>query len=684
MTIDHNLITSLLSGQDSPVRTLIDQMPGGFLVYRADGQEEIIYANAALQQLFGCRSLDEFRAWTGNSFHGVVHPDDLEAVEESIRQQIADSQYDLDYVEYRIIPKHGDIRWIEDYGHFIHDEAGDLFYVFLGDATEKKRKHEQAIHLLKQEQLHRLQIIEGLSVDYDSILYCDMATDSLKPYRTSCRIEKHFSPHETHYSYNELVYRYLQSWVCAEDRALFALAASPDYIRKKLSRDKTFLINYRVFGQQKHEYLQLRIVNVGPEKPVSQIVLGCRSVDAELTRRIEQRQILESALKQAKEAISVKNIFLANMSHDIRTPMNAIAGFTALAKNHLENPDKLLGCLEHIETANGQLLRLINDVLEISRMESGKIHIEETPCSLTALLKSVHLSLFAQAAAKNLSLSLALDDLVHDSVFADPPKLLQILLQLGDNAVKYTESGGHIVISVHEQSTPGQEFAVYQFIVEDDGIGIDKDFLAHIFEPFERQGNTTLSGVYGTGLGLPIIKGLVTMMEGQIEIDSTPGQGSRFIVTLHLRPSSKERAPEVVSEPAPVLPSARPRLLLVEDNEINLEIEVELLEDAGFQIDTAKNGRLAVDMLQAAAPGTYALVLMDIQMPVMDGYQAAQAIRRLPDPDLASIPIVALSANAFEEDRKASMASGMNAHLAKPMDIGQILNTIGKFTQAPE
>lgn len=676
MSIDHNLITDLLSGQESPIRTLIDQMPGGFLVYRAYGQEEIIYANAALQQIFGCRTLNELRAWTGNSFRGIVHPDDLEAVEESIRQQIADSQYDLDYVEYRIVRRDGEIRWIEDYGHFVRDKTGDIFYVFLGDATEKRRKQEK-------ERLHRLQIIEGLSIDYDSIFYCDMDTDTLKSYRASHRVEKQFPPHQKDYAYSEFISHYLRSWVCTEDRALFALATSSDYIRKKLSRDKTFLINYRVFGRQKQEYLQLRVVNVGQTNPGSQIVLGCRSVDTELTRRIEQRQILENALKQAKEAISVKNIFLANMSHDIRTPMNAIAGFTALAKNHLEDPDKLLGCLEHIETANGQLLRLINDVLEISRMESGKIHIEETPCSLSTLLKSVHLSLFAPAAAKNISLSLALDDLIHDSVFADPPKLLQILLQLGDNAIKYTENGGRVVISVQEQSVPGQEFAVYRFIVQDNGIGISEDFLAHIFEPFERQGNTTLSGVYGTGLGLPIIKGLVTMMEGQIDIESTPGKGSRFIVTLSLR-LSQESTAEAVSEPASRLPSDRPRLLLVEDNEINLEIEVELLEDAGFQIDTAKNGRLAVDMLQAAAPGTYALVLMDIQMPVMDGYQAAQAIRRLPDPALASIPIVALSANAFEEDRKASMASGMNAHLAKPVDIDQILHTIGKLTQAPK
>lgn len=684
MRIDHNLLTDLLSGQESSVRTLIDQMPGGFLIYRADGNEEIIYANRALLHIFDCQTLDEFRQWTGNSFRGIVHPDDLDEVEESIRQQIAASQFDLDYVEYRITRRDGERRWIEDYGHFIHDEtAGDIFYVFMGDATEKKKRQEQELSLLRQEQLHRLKIIEGLSIDYDSIFYCELEPNHLKPYRISPRVREMFPPAQTLYAYDEFISWYLQAWVCPEDQALFALATDSGYIKKKLSRNNTFLINYRILNQGKREYLQLRVVNVGEKEHISQIVLGCRSVDAELTRRMEQRQILENALKQAQEAISVKNVFLANMSHDIRTPMNAIAGFTSLAKNHLEDPQKILGCLERIETANDQLLRLINDVLEISRMESGKIHVEQTPCSLRAFLENVRSTLAPQAAARGLSLSLNLDGLIHENVYADPHKLLQIFLQLGDNAIKYTEAGGQVRLSVREQSVPGRDFSIYRFLVEDTGIGISEEFLAHIFEPFERQQNTTLSGVYGTGLGLPIIKGLITMMEGQIDIDSTPGKGSRFTVTFNLRFSNENvSAPVPPSMPAPL--PAQPRLLLVEDNEINLEIEVELLEDAGFLVDTAENGSVALSMLKAEKPGTYSLVLMDIQMPVMDGYQAARAIRSLSDPALATIPIVALSANSFEEDRKASMASGMNAHLAKPIDIDQVLKTIEKLTRGSD
>ena len=267
-------------------------------------------------------------------------------------------------------------------------------------------------------------------------------------------------------------------------------------------------------------------------------------------------------------------------------------------------------------------------------------------------------------------------------MYADSEKLLQILYQLGSNAVKYTESNGQIRIVVRDTDHLPPDSAVYQFIVEDNGIGISKEFLSHLFEPFERQKNTTLSGVYGTGLGLPIVKGLVEMMNGQIAVDSAPGKGSRFTVTLRLRLAGKISIQACKTVPdAPHTPVQR--ILLVEDNEINREIESELLEEAGFLIDTAENGRIALEMLQNAAPGHYDLVLMDIQMPVMDGYEATQAIRTLATPELSSIPIIALSANAFEEDRRMSLEKGMNDHLAKPMDIDQILTKIRELTDTP-
>ena len=286
------------------------------------------------------------------------------------------------------------------------------------------------------------------------------------------------------------------------------------------------------------------------------------------------------------------------------------------------------------------------------------------------------------ADAKNLSLTLEYSALRQCNVYADSEKLLQILFQLGSNAVKYTENEGQIRIAVRDIEYLPPDYAVYQFTVEDTGIGISEEFISHLFEPFERQKNTTLSGVYGTGLGLPIVKGLVEMMNGQIKVDSASGRGSCFTVTLRLRLADTPSIETTETTPdAPCAPIQR--ILLVEDNEINREIESELLEEAGFLIDTAENGRIALEMLQNSEPGFYGLILMDIQMPVMDGYEATQAIRMLKTPELSSIPIIALSANAFEEDRRMSLEKGMNDHLAKPMDIDQVLAKIRELTDVP-
>ena len=679
MNNDQHLIQNLLSQSNSSVRQMIDKMPGGFFIYRAGGNEELLYANQAMIRIFNCDTLEEFRQLTGNSFRGIVHPDDLESVEQSIKEQIAQSQYDLDYVEYRIIQKGGRIRWIEDYGHYTCDEiAGNIFYVFAGDATEKKKRQAQVMDSIRQAQLQRLEMIEGLSIDYDSIFYVDLDSDQIQPYRVSSRVKDQFTENLLPSRFSGFNSDYIRTWVCPEDQEHLTRCMEPDYIRSILSKEKTFLINYKIRKDVKPGYMQLRIVNVGRDSHISQIVMGYRSVDNEITRQMEQRQLLEETLNQAKAAIVAKNIFLSNMSHDIRTPMNALFGYTALAKTHLDDRQKLLEYINGIETVNEQLLRLITDVLDISRIEAGRMHPEKTLCDLPQLIRSVHSAHEEQAAAKNLCFTTDISGLQHHGVYTDTQKLSQVLHQLTDNAIKYTEPGGHVSITAQE-SDGDMNSATYRFIFEDNGIGISKEFLSHIFEPFERQKNTTLSGVPGTGLGLTITKGLVEMLGGTIDIFSTPGSGSRFVITLPL---------PVCQKPLPVHDFAAPsafdvkqRILLVEDNEINLEIETELLEDSGFLVDTASDGSIAVEKLQKAAPGYYSLILMDIQMPVMDGYQATRTIRSIGKPGISDIPIIALSANAFDEDRKMAIESGMNAHMAKPVDIGLLLEKISELTR---
>lgn len=683
----------------------MDEIPGGFLIYHADQDEEIIYANKGLLRIFLCDTMADFRALTGATFRGIVHPEDLDDVEESIRRQIAASQYDLDYVEYRITRKDGQVRWIEDYGHFIHtDFLGDVFYVFLADATEKQLQHqferaalinesmekEQKLQsliqaydkeraLIKQEHLRRLEVIEGLSINYESILYANLDRNTVLPYRLSIRTKTMFEQTLQSRPFSWYSAQYVDTWVYPEDRQRVTQAFEPSYIREALADDNTFYINYRVLYHGELQYLQLRVVNVGHTGHISQIVMGYRRVDEELQRELERKQMLEEALKNASLAILAKDTFLSNMSHDMRTPLNAIFGFSALAKTHLDAPETVRGYLDQVEVAGKQLLDLINKLLELSWTGSSQGKPAELPCSVHGIMEDLLDTLQPKAMEKRLSLSMDCGAVVHSAVYSDPKKLKQLLLHLGNNAVLYTPAGGSICLCASELEYLPNQYGVYQFVVKDTGIGIEADFLSHIFEPFARERNTTLSGIHGAGLGLTIAKQICDTLGGTIQAQSIPGQGSVFTVTLRLRVQEQQPAPSPAANgPKPACRS----ILVVEDNELNLEIETELLQTFGFHVDIAVDGREAFEKIQRASPGDFDLILMDIQMPVMDGWQAARAIRSLENPALAQIPIIALSANAFESDIQTSMENGINAHLPKPIDSTLLLKTIDEVMQA--
>lgn len=680
----------------------MDEMPGGFLIYHADQKEEIIYANKALLRICQCDTLEEFRDLTGNSFQGFVHPADLEAVEQSIREQIAKSRYDLDYVEYRIKRKDGTIRWMEDYGHFIHlDSVGDIFYVFIGDATEKREiqqkmlqkqlqkeqelkkqidKYHNEMKMINQEHLRRLEVIEGLSINYESILYADLDLDKIQPYRLSNRTILQFENTTEPRSFSWYTFDYIKVWVHPEDRETLTRQTTPEYIRSKLSAQKTYYINYRVIKDSETQYLQLRIVNVTAGSQISQIVMGYRRVDDEIRREMEQKQLLEEALTNANLAITAKNTFLSNMSHDMRTPLNAIFGFTALAKGNLHDQANLEYYLNKISASSEQLLDLIDKVLEIAWTGSDDIRITETECSLKEILKNVKNTFLPLAQEKNITITLDASGLTHCDIQSDPDKLERFLSYLTHNAVKYTPKDGQVTICATELHTLPNDHAVYQFVIKDNGIGISPEFIGRIYDPFEREKNTTFSGVIGTGLGLTIVKNIISAMGGTIEVQSHVGCGTKFTVTLRLK-TQNHPIPFNMSIDDTIDYLSKHKILLVEDNEINLEIETAILEGIGFQIDTAENGSIAVEMIEKSAADEYALILMDIQMPVMNGRQAARAIRRMKNKAVSRIPIIALSADAFESDKRKSIESGMDAHLPKPIDVPVLLETIAKTIQ---
>lgn len=682
---------------------LLDEMPGGFLIYYADRGEEIVYANRALLRIFQCETMEEFRAHTGNSFRGLVHPDDLEKVEESIRVQIAASRYDLDYVEYRIRRRDGAIRWIEDYGHFIHSRSlGDIFYVFLGDATEKQnrmqmekdlllnerleeeRKLQDLIQeydkeraLINQEYLRQLEVIEGLSVNYESICFVDLDRDQIVPYRLSERTSVLFNEKLPDRTYSKYADSYVELWVHPEDRELVVRSTAPDYIREKLADVRTYYVNYRVLVGEELQYLQLRVVNVGHEDGVSQVVLGYRRVDEEIRREMEQQALLAEALDKANLAITSKDTFLSNMSHDMRTPLNAILGFATLAKMNLDTPEEVGGYLDQLETAGHQLLDMIDKVLSASALsEQSGGRLDERECDLRGVVQDVYDFLKPQAQEKDILFVLDCAGLAHTAAYTDQEKLRQLIMYLANNALTYTDPGGRVSISVSEAEELPNDYVVYRFVVEDTGIGISAEFLEKVFEPFSREKNTTLSGVHGIGLGLAIVKNLVDIMGGTLDVKSEVDVGSTFTVTLAFR---VQPLPEDLRLPASAGKAVQ-RLLLVEDNDINREIAEELLGMIGFDIDSAENGQIALDKVKRSAPGYYDLILMDLQMPVKDGWQAAREIRSLPDRALAYIPIVALSANALESDRNRSKECGIDIHLPKPMDLAQVVSAIEELT----
>lgn len=672
------------------LKRFMDWMPGGFFIYRADEREELLYANEATLRIFGCDTMEELRALTGNSFRGFVHPEDLDEVEESIRCQIDKSRYDLDYVEYRIVRKDGAVRWVDDYGHYIRSDAGDVFCVFVSDTTEKRmaqlqREHNlqsrmeayhQELEGMSEEYLRRLEVIEGLSLEYESIFYIDLDAGTIQTYQISERMEDQFGQERTQ-PFEGFAEEYLRKWVCPEDRDRLAALLTSQGIREALGDKRTFDETYRILKNGESEYLQLHAVNNG-EGRASKVILGAKSVDELIRGGMRRREVLENALQQATSAVLAKNAFLANMSHDMRTPMNAILGFTALARRSLNEAGKAQGYLDMIEASGNQLLQLVNNVLEIARMEAGKVQITERPGSFTELAGWASEAFSSLAGEKKQTFTVELDGMEHPNVFADQEKVEEILALFLDNAFKYTPAGGEIRLEFRELESANPGYGRYRLTVTDNGPGMEPAFLERLFAPFERENNTTVSGVPGTGLGLSIAKSLADMLGGEVEVRSEPGKGSAFSVTLTLRlagdwkPSAR---PEPVTSHT-TRPQSWGKVLAVEDNELNMELVRELLEAEGFQVDTAWNGLEALERMKTARPGEYAVILMDIQMPVMDGYEATRAIRALADPEVARVPIVAVSANSFEEDKRRSSESGMNAHIAKPVDISELVQVI--------
>ncbi len=387
--------------------------------------------------------------------------------------------------------------------------------------------------------------------------------------------------------------------------------------------------------------------------------------------------VLRDALKKAEEGSRAKSSFLFAMSHDLRTPMNAIIGYAQLMEAHWGEKELTTGYLQKLKDASQFLLSLIGNILEMARIESGKETLHEEPWNLSQLQNTLDILLDNEISQKHLTIQKTLH-LLHPDVICDSMKIREILMNLLSNAVKYTPDNGTITLSVDELPSDQGGFTMLRIIVADSGIGISKEYLPHLFEAFSRERDSSESGIIGSGLGLKIVKSFVDLMHGQIRVDSEPGQGTQFTVTIPLRiarPGDRQALQKQASSDLHTLKGIR--VLLAEDNPLNAEITQTILEDAQMQTELATDGASALSMLQNAPAGYYDLILMDIQMPHMNGYQAARAIRALPD-ERSNIPIIAMTANAFKEDKEAAFAAGMNDYIIKPVDISSLLQKLAK------
>ena len=802
-----------LNEQTMPVIAQVaDHLPGGFFIYKAYGDEEMLYVNKYMLNICGCEDMEQFNEMTGGTFRGFVYPEDYEKSELAIRSCIESSDSNLDYVEYRIKRRDGSIRWIMDYGRLAHTERhGNVFCVFVDDSTDK--------NLRAEEDRRAAQVIHGLSEEFNSIYLIDFELKKMMPYSLNNEVSKSMQhAFSDNMDYADTIQEFADKYVIPEDYSMYISECKEERIRQRVAAEKTYNVVFRRYNEQHViEYVQMTISKVDDEGECSRIVMGYKDVTervrkaqkelelkqasailravaedyiclidvnlrtekeiqyfrdgseiegnrwseaddysscilayaerivaendrkrfilaTELPRlrevlamqreftieydaviegnirkfqgrftihgensgeqhmfigirditeaeqlRFEEEQRLMEAVERADAASRAKTTFLFNMSHDIRTPMNAIIGFSELALKHMDEKDRLEEYLKNIGVSGNHLLSLISNVLEMSRIESGKLELDEKQGDMAGTFKEWFAIYGDEAKKKNLALKVS-SDIKHTQVVWDCSRVEEIFLNIFSNAVKYTPEGGSISISVREIPVEREGYARYQTVVEDTGIGISEEFIPHIFESFSRERSSTESRVMGTGLGMGIVKRLLDMMGGEIHVESKLGKGTRVTVTLEHR-IAEESAPAEAADkelPSDELSLQGKRILLAEDNDLNCEIAEELLKDAGMMVESAADGAICVDMLMEADAGYYDAILMDIQMPNMDGLAATRTIRALSDNEKSGIPIIAMTANAFEEDKLKAAEAGIDGFAAKPINMQQLLEELQK------
>lgn len=689
-------------------------------------------------------------------------------------------------------------------------------FVVISRGRAGQRLFEEEERSLKKLQ-EQMNIISALGSEYDPLYLVNLDEDTIQLLRAEVNGKTSEEAVEDA-RYSDVIRRYIYKFVIPEQREQLLEKTELGTLKKELPEKGILPLNYQRIRDGVVNCFQMNCARVPSEDGISRMVVGYRNVDDVVAHEREQQRLLREALDEARHASAAKSTFLSNMSHDIRTPMNAIIGFATVALRRLDNTEQVKNSLEKVLAAGNHLLHLINDILDMSRIESGRLQLHEQECNLSEIIHNLVNMNQSQIRAKQLDFYVDTFMVKDEDIYADPLKLNQVLINLMSNAIKYTPSTGRVSLRIIQHPCDVPDYAKYEFIVKDNGMGMSEEFLKHIFEPFEREASTTRTGIEGTGLGMAITKNIVDMMGGTITAESEKGKGSEFRVVLSFKIQPGEKKPDRIDEleglrilvvdddfhtceslsgmleemgmqcewtisgreavcraqkasydhvpfhiylidwlmpeqngietarqikkavgaevPVIILTAydwndieeeareagvtafcSKPlfksdlkavlgrvhnfvpeeekeewseadfigkRVLLVEDNELNREIATEILKESGFLVEAVPDGTDAVRRMEQVEEFYYDIILMDIQMPIMDGYEATKAIRTMNRADVRRMPIFAMSANALEEDREQALASGMNEHIAKPFDVRVFLDTLHRYISKEE
>lgn len=645
----------------------IDNIPGGYHRCSLEEGHPFLYISNRFLAILGW-TREEIRTIFDNKFDNMLHPDDRNLSSDYVTR-ILDTRGHGSAKDqiYRLLGKDG-YHWVTDATTLVKSGNQTFFQGNITDFTDfvkAKEKKEQEIELQRE-------IIEGLGKEYFSVLAVELDKDRVLSYRESGENGKIISDfcRKCGNRWSKIIPSYAEMMVSDNTNGEFENQLGLETLR---SQEKDYSMTYEFKLETGINYHQVRVAFVKKKDGTRMAVVGTRNIDSLIKKERMQEEKLKKAYVAAENANKAKTEFLNNMSHDIRTPMNVILGYNHLMKSQLTE-SKQLDYQKKIEQSGKLLLAIINNVLDMARIESGKIKVDENYERVGEVVDEIISTFSSEAEEKEIHLSGSMK-VTHRNILCDGTKIREIYVNLVSNAMKYTPRGGNVTITVEELPCEKEGYMKVKSEIKDTGIGMSKEYLPTLFEPFSREQNTTIGRIGGTGLGMPIVKKMVDLMGGSIEVASELGKGTVFTFTLMHKIadrkfySQKTEAAET-SEMGKNLSGKH--VLLAEDNDLNAEIAVTVLEETGIVIERVEDGIQCVNRVVQMSPGTYDLILMDIQMPNMDGYKATRCIRRLDDKKKAEIPIIAMTANAFAEDRKKAFDAGMNGHIAKLIDIEKL------------